>query len=620
MERSRSGNGAHVWIFFGQPLQASLARKLGAFFLTQTMKARPEIGLDSYDRFFPNQDTMPSGGYGNLIALPLQRMVRNNGNSAFVDELLQPYPNQMAFLASVRPAAQRAVETIVEQAQRHGDIVGVRMVATDDEFDDKPWTLPPSQRRPNLSTTEKLPLAIEIVLANQVFIPKADIPPQLLNELIRIAAFQNPEFYKAQAMRFSTFDKPRIVACAENFAKHIALPRGCLDDAMDLLKSLGIAVEIVDERCAGTTIDANFVGELREGQKRAVASLLKHDTGVLAVPTAFGKTVVAARMIAERGVSTLVLLHRKQLVDQWKERLTQFLDLDPKLIGQIGGGKNRPTGIVDLATIQTLNRKGVVDDVVANYGHLIVDECHHLSAYSFERVARASKARYVLGLSATPARRDGHHPIIFMQCGPVRFHIDPRIQAAVRPFDHRVVVRPTSFAVAADDTPPVIQTLYGLLVADDARNEFIVKDVAEAVAAGRSPLVLTERTEHVETLAEAIKAHCPNVFTLRGGMGIRERRAVMAGIRQIPPDAPRVLVGTGRYIGEGFDDARLDTLFLALPISWTVALAQYAGRLHREYDNKREVIVYDCVDEAVPMLARMFGKRKVGYRAIGYRI
>jgi len=297
-----------------------------------------------------------------------------------------------------------------------------------------------------------------------------------------------------------------------------------------------------------------------------------------------------------------------------------FLDIDPKLIGQIGGGKNRPTGSIDLATIQTLNRKGVVNDVVANYGHLIVDECHHLSAYSFERVARASKARYILGLSATPARRDGHHPIIFMQCGPIRFHIDPRVQAAIRPFEHRVVVRPTSFVVSGGETPPAIQTVYGLLAADEPRNNMMVQDVVAAVVAGRSPLVLTERTEHVDLLAEAIKEHCSNVFILRGGTPVRERRAIMDAIKQVPADAPRVLVGTGRYIGEGFDDARLDTLFLALPISWKGALAQYAGRLHREYDSKREVIVYDYVDEAVPMLARMFGKRKVGYRAIGYRI
>jgi len=620
VERSRSGNGAHVWIFFDQPVVATLARKLGAFFLTQTMKVRPEIGLDSYDRFFPNQDTMPSGGFGNLIALPLQRQARRAGNSMFVDDSLVPYVDQIGFLSSVQLVHVETAYGIVEEAQRQGDVLGVRQVSLDDEFDDKPWTLPPSQRRPKVTGSGDLPESIEIVLANQVFIPKQDLPTALVNELVRLAAFQNPEFYKAQAMRFSTFDKPRIVACAENFPKHVALPRGCLDEATDLFTSLGVEVALVDETISGSALVTHFQGELRDNQRRAAEAMLKHDFGVLAVPTAFGKTVIAAFMIAERGVSTLILVDRKPLLEQWKQRLSQFLDIDPKLIGQIGGGKNRPTGSIDLATIQTLNRKGVVNDVVANYGHLIVDECHHLSAYSFERVARASKARYILGLSATPARRDGHHPIIFMQCGPIRFHIDPRVQAAIRPFEHRVVVRPTSFVVSGGETPPAIQTVYGLLAADEPRNNMMVQDVVAAVVAGRSPLVLTERTEHVDLLAEAIKEHCSNVFILRGGTPVRERRAIMDAIKQVPADAPRVLVGTGRYIGEGFDDARLDTLFLALPISWKGALAQYAGRLHREYDSKREVIVYDYVDEAVPMLARMFGKRKVGYRAIGYRI
>jgi superfamily II DNA or RNA helicase len=453
-----------------------------------------------------------------------------------------------------------------------------------------------------------------------LFIPRDELPPQLINELIRLAAFQNPEFYKAQALRFSTFDKPRIVACAENFAMHVALPRGCMDDVSDLLESLEIAITKTDERVSGSHQEFKFRGELRGKQQAAISAILKHDFGVLAVPTAFGKTVVASRIIAERGVNTLILVHSKPLIDQWRERLTQFLDIDPTLIGQVGGGKNRPAGVIDLATIQTLYRKGVVNDIVADYGQLIVDECHHLSAYSFERVARASKAKYVLGLSATPSRRDGHHPIIFMQCGPIRFHVDPRIQAAERSFEHRVITRPTTYVAPVSENPIPVQSLYGLLAVDQARNDLIIGDVRDAVAHNRSPIVLTERTEHVEILAESIGAFCPNVFILRGGMGVRQRRTILEAISNLPADMPRVLVGTGRYVGEGFDDARLDTLFLAMPVSWKGVLAQYAGRLHREYDGKKEVVVYDYVDDAVPTLARMYKRRMAGYKSLGYRI
>jgi superfamily II DNA or RNA helicase len=326
-------------------------------------------------------------------------------------------------------------------------------------------------------------------------------------------------------------------------------------------------------------------------------------------------------MIAQRAVNTLVLVHRQQLLDQWVSRLSLFLDLDPKQIGQIGGGKRRPTGRLDVALIQSLCRKDVVDDVVGQYGHLIVDECHHLSTRSFEQVARRCKARYVTGLSATTTRRDGHHPIIFMQCGPIRYRVDAKQQAAQRPFEHRVVVRKTAFHLEpALETSPAIHELYAALMRDEPRNALIITDVLAAIEDGRSPVVLTERTEHLELLAERLRPSVPNVVTLRGGMGTKQRRATAEQLANIPDRAPRVLVATGRYLGEGFDDARLDTLFLALPISWRGTLVQYAGRLHRLHDQKKEVIIYDYADLAVPMLARMHERRLRGYRAIGYEM
>jgi hypothetical protein len=413
VERSRSGRGAHVWFFFEEAIPATLARRLGSHVLTETMEGRPDIGLDSYDRLFPNQDTMPQGGFGNLIALPLQRAARKEDNTVFLDDALIPWPDQWAFLASVRKIGRPQIEQIVEDAERRGRILGVRLPPQDDG-DTEPWTARPSRHRRESPIVGELPSTLELVLGNQIYIAKEGLHPGLRNRLLRLAAFQNPEFYKAQAMRLSTYNKPRVVACAEDLPHHIGLPRGCLDDVRKTLTDLGIRVATRDERCDGRRLEVSFQGELRREQRIAADAMLRHETGVLAATTAFGKTVVAAWLIAQRRVNALVLVHRRQLLDQWIERLSTFLDVPAKSIGRIGGGRSRPTGMVDVGIIQSLVRKGVVADLVADYGHVIIDECHHLSAHSFEQVARQAKARFVLGLSATVARKDGHHPIIFM--------------------------------------------------------------------------------------------------------------------------------------------------------------------------------------------------------------
>lgn len=621
LERSRSGNGGHVWLFFEQAIPAASARKLGAHLLTETMERRPDIGLDSYDRFFPNQDALPQGGFGNLIALPLQYGPRQRGNSVFLDDDHRPHADQWAFLSGLRKIDQATVERIVSKAEKRGRVVGVRLVPAED--DALPWTLPPSRRRAETPIVRPLPERLELVVADQVYVPKAELPPELHNRLIRLAAFQNPDFYKAQAMRLPTYDKPRIIACAEDHAQHIALPRGCLHDVQTLLRELNIKAVLKDERSAGQPLDVTFQGELRPEQTAAVADLSAHDMGVLSATTAFGKTVVAAWLIANRGVNTLILVHRRQLLEQWVERLSAFLGLPRKSIGRIGGGRNKPTGAIDIAVIQSLVKKGVVRDLVADYGHLVVDECHHLSAHSFEQVVRRAKAKFVTGLSATVARKDGRHPIIFMQCGPVRHRVDAKAQAATRPFEHLVYVRPTGFlpaASAAADMRIQFQQLYAELIADEARNRLICEDVLAAVREGRSPLVLTERNEHLDRLTEQLSNGIDHLIVLRGGMGKKQAAAAMARLAAVPEHEPRALLATGRLIGEGFDDARLDTLFLTLPVSWRGTIAQYAGRLHRLHDRKREVRVIDYADLNAPMLARMFDRRCRGYEALGYKI
>ena len=619
IERSRSGNGAHAWIFFDEPVSAADARRLGSLLVTATMDRCPEIGFDSDDRFFPSQDTMPAGGFGNLIALPLQNRPRENGNSVFADDEFRPYEDQWAYLSTIRRLSRGELMSIVAQAAASGQIIGVRLPST--EEDAEPWAALPSRRSKEPPIEGKLPGSVEVVLGNQVYIDRLKLPPALVNRITRLAAFQNPEFYAAQAMRLPTFGKPRIISCSELFSKHVALPRGCLDDLLSLLGALGIVAALRDERQEGQPIGARFLGELTPEQDHAVAALLPYETGVLAATTAFGKTVVAAKMIAARDRNTLVLVHRRQLLDQWVARLQTFLDIPPNTVGVIHGGKKKPTGKIDVALMQSLIRKGVVSDLVADYGHVVVDECHHLSAVGFEAIARGAKARYVLGLSATVTRKDGHHPIIFMQCGPIRHRVDAKEQAAARPFDHKVVFRRTEFRFAwsSPDEKPAIQELYAGLAQDPARNDLIFDDILSALEAGRSPVVITERRDHLDLLADRLSKFAKNVIVLRGGMSARQLRAATETLATIPAGEERVLVATGRYLGEGFDDARLDTLFLTTPISWRGILAQYAGRLHRLHSAKRDVVIYDYVDGNEPMLAKMAVKREVGYRSLGYR-
>ena len=620
LERSRSGNGAHVWFFFEEPVAASLARRLGAHLLTEAMERNPDIGFRSYDRFFPSQDTLPQGGFGNLIALPLQGGPRESGNSVFLDGDFEPLPDQWAFLSGLRRLSATEIATIVDAAGRRGRIMGLRL-PLDDE-DEEPWTAPPSRRRPLPAIAGALPERIGAVLGDQLYVAREGLPPGLVNRFVRLAAFQNPAFYAAQAMRRSTFGTPRIVACAELLSHHVALPRGCLEATEGLLEELGIGLDLRDERHAGRPVDTTFLGELTPEQAVAADALLANDTGVLAATTAFGKTVVAASLLATRGTNTLILVHRRQLMDQWIARLGAFLDLPHCAIGKISGRGRKPTGVVDVAVIQSLVHGDEVDDIVAEYGHLIVDECHHLSAPSFEKVARRAKVKYVLGLSATVTRQDGHHPIVFMQCGPVRFRASAKSQARQRPFAHRALLRLTAFRLpeGIETERPPIQHVYGALAEDVARNDMIFDDVLSALEAGRSPLVLTARKDHAQRLAERLGRFARNVLFLRGGMGVKQRRAVMRRLEEISDTEERVLIATGRYIGEGFDDARLDTLFLAMPVAWTGTLAQYVGRLHRLHPAKREVLVYDYADESVPVLRRMTQKRIRGYRNLGYSV
>ncbi|MCA9178468.1 MAG: DEAD/DEAH box helicase [Planctomycetales bacterium] len=618
VERSRSGKGGHVWLFFEEPVPAALARRVGAHILTETMERRPDIGFDSYDRMFPNQDTLPQGGFGNLIALPLQKAARARGNTLFLDEQLQPWPDPWSFLSQLKRIRAADVERIATVAEKSGKVTGVRLPLPEDD-EHRPWLLPPSrQREPGGAI--RGPERMTITLGDQIYIPKRELSPKLRNQLLRLAAFQNPEFYKAQAQRFPTYGKPRVICCAEDYPDHLALPRGCLAGTLELLRRCRVETSVDDLRHHGESIEVEFRGELRPEQLEAANDLLASDMGVLAATTAFGKTVVAAWLIAQRARNTLIIVHRRQLLEQWVERLAEFLSLAADEIGRLGSGRRRLKGRIDVALMQSLIRKGVVQDCVADYGHLIVDECHHVPAVSFEQVVRCAKAKYVTGLSATVARKDGHHPIVFMQCGPVRHRVDGKTQANARPFDHRVIVRPTTFCALTPPDPDQrlqFQDLCRQLVANEERTRLICADVVDEVRKGRSPLVLTERKDHLEALQKLLEPRVANVLVFRGGLAIGELRDARQRLGEIPTNEERVVLATGRFIGEGFDDSRLDTLFLTMPVSWRGTIAQYAGRLHRLHHRKREVLIFDYADLQAPMLARMFQRRCQGYESIG---
>lgn len=611
LEISRSGHGAHAWVFFSSRVSARDARRLGTAIISHTCTCTRQLRLNSYDRLFPNQDTMPKGGFGNLIALPLQKGPREKGCSVFVDANLEVYPDQWAFLASLRPMAAQDIEPTILRATDGTHPLDVTFVEDEDLV--MPWK---REAAPARKLGGAMPKSLTVTLANLIYFEKTHLPPALANRLVRLAAFQNPEFYKAQAMRMSVWDKPRVIGCAENYPQHIALPRGCLDAAMSLLRDNGITCDLHDERFIGRPVEVDFAGSLRIDQEAAVSAMLHHDTGVLCAPTAFGKTVTAAAMIARRGVNTLVLVHRTELLKQWQERLQVFLGVGKSLVGTIGGGKSRPTGLIDIAVMQSLSRQGEVNPLVEDYGQVIVDECHHVGAVSFDAILKRTKAKYVLGLTATPIRRDGQQPIIFMQCGPIR-HTAARSASA----PHDLEVLPRSRSVRIDLLPDSrIQDVFRHLANDQERTDAIAVEARVAFEQGRKVLVLTERTEHLEAIKTALDDRVPAQFALHGRMPKKQRAAVVAELDAMPPDAPRILLATGKLVGEGFDHAPLDTLVLAMPVSWRGTLQQYAGRLHREHASKANVRIIDIVDTGHPVLLRMWEKRRRGYRAMGYRV
>ena len=628
VERSRSGKGIHFWIFFAEKVAASIARKFGSSLITYAMSKYHEVTFETYDRLIPTQDIMPMGGLGNLIALPLQKVPREQKNSEFIDANFNAYADQWNYLYNIKKYTLDEIEHLIRELAPLGELGVLRK----DAEDEKPW----ESRKPTPQITLfDFPEIVEIVRSNMLYVKKDGISNTALNTLKRLAAFRNPEFYKKQAMRQSTHDIPRIISCSDENEQYLYLPRGLEDEVTHLIEETGAKVDKINELNEGRKIDVVFNGVLREEQQPAADALLAHDNGILAATTAFGKTVIGAHIIAQRKVNTLVILNKKTLLSQWIKQLGEFLIVNEEpiveytptgrkkkksVIGRIGGGTTNPGGIIDVALMQSLVSGDDVKDIVKDYGMVIVDECHRVAAFTFEKIVKATNARYVYGLTATPTRKEGHHPIIYMHCGKIRYRVDAKSQAEARPFEHYIIPRFTRFIKPAHrDDKWHISDVYSDIQNSEIRNNLIVQDVTAAVEQGRNPIILTERKEHVRILADRLRVCAKNVIALTGGLGEKESREILQSVADIPEDESFILIATGKYVGEGFDMPRLDTLFLAMPISWSGTIQQYAGRLHRLFDGKEEVQIYDYVDVHVTMLENMYQKRQRSYAAIGYK-
>ncbi|MGI8792516.1 MAG: TOTE conflict system archaeo-eukaryotic primase domain-containing protein [Acidimicrobiales bacterium] len=601
LEQSRSGDGGHVWVFFDGPVPARQARAMGAALLRQAMAERAELDLTSYDRFFPSQDFMPKAGFGNLIALPLQGVCARRGTTLFLDPTtMAPWPDQWAFLSSVARITPEAVATLAESL--------------------RPVEAGPALTLAGLASSggPPPPAVIRARLGAMLSIERAGLPPAVIAAFKHLGSIANPEFYEKQRMRFSTWDTPRFISCYGEDLEWLHMPRGLTDRVQQLVGQLGSRLALTDARPEPAPAGLRFVGVLRPQQDAAVAELVRHDLGVLVAPPGAGKTVMACAVIAHHDVPTLVVVDRKELVDQWRTRLTEQLDIDPAKVGQIGGGRNKPTGVIDVAMIQSLARR---DDgsIFDSYGFVVVDECHHIPAVSFATCVQTARTRRWLGLTATPYRRDKLEAIIGFQCGPTRHEIKPAAVDGAELVRRELIVHETTTKVTKDEAAH-IQQVFAILVDDKHRTAQICQDVHYAITAGRTCLVLTQRTDHIDAIVDGLGELGDIAHVLRGGLGKKARAAVGEALFGREPDDGIVLVATGSYLGEGFDWPELDTLYLAFPLAFKGRVVQYVGRLLRTHEGKHHVELHDYVDVHIPVLDRMHTKRLPAYATLGFGI
>lgn len=612
VEKSRSGNGAHIWIFFDETISARIARKMGNILLTKTME-KASLSLDSYDRLFPNQDTMPKGGFGNLIALPFQGESSKNGNTVFVDKYFEVQENQLNILTNIRRMKSDEIYALIDKYKEDDYKEPEIEEISDDD-------IPKKGNIKDVIFTNN----IECIIENQIYIKKLKLLPNEITYLKRLASFTNPKFYELQKLRMPIFYKttPRIISCFEEDERFLILPRGCLEKIIEICEKSNVKLAIKDKREKGLDVEYKFNGILDKKQEKAKNQLLNHDVGVLCAPTGFGKTVIGAEIISELKTNTLVIVNNNNLLEQWKERLSFYLDINKKEIGQLGNGKNTLNGNLDVASFQSLYKKDDIEQIVKKYGLVIVDECHHVAAYSFEKVLKAIRSKYVYGLTATPTRKDGWHKIIYMQCGDIRVRVSNKSLKQNKEMEHTVIVKKTNYKYIGIEEKNKISMpdIYKDMCNNVFRNSLIIEDISKCIMEGRIPIVLTEIIAHLKVLEESLKNLNVPIAIYKGNMGKKKTKEIQKIIEEADKNnKPRIILATSRSIGEGFDDSRLDTLFLTMPISWKGRIIQYVGRLQRKHKGKRKVIVYDYLDN-MKMLERMYDKRLSGYRMAGYEI
>lgn len=639
VERSRSGKGAHVWIFFSDPIQASKARKFGESLLRKGAESVSLKNFTYYDRMMPMQDFLPEGKLGNLIALPLQGRALRNGNSAFVDESWNTYKDQWKRLRETRRLSEKEVDDLIELWCPDDDAMSIFQndVVEDTAAGHTSLLFGQTPASANRDFhAEDADGSVKIILSDGIYVNKKGLKDRMQNAIRRIAAYSNPQFFQTLKLGFSTKDTPRIVYNGYDEGDYIVIPRGCYDELISQLSVAGVRYDVVDKRQKGRKIDIHFNGDLYSEQQIAAEKMLYNDIGVLAAATAFGKTVLGAYLIAEKKVNALVLVHNVEIMNNWIKDLSSFLTINeelptyttPKgrvkkrssLIGTFSSQKDSTTGIIDIAMITSLGREDNINELVRNYGMVIVDECHHAAAVTHENVLRAVTARYVYGMSATINRGDKQDKKMFMQLGPIRHRYTAKERAQKQGIGHYIYPRFTRLVDLNQSEDKNPSDYYRLIMQSELRNMQIVSDVIDCVKRGRTPVVMTKYKEHAQKLYDMLQGVADHVFLLQGGKSLKERAAIREQMAAVRADESLVLVAIGQYVGEGFNYPRLDTMLLAMPISFEGNVEQHAGRLNRDYEGKKDAIIFDYIDQHVPTLKRMYYKRLRAYKKIGYEV